>query len=179
MENTLGSPGAREKEEERLAKLYGYNITANYEKAGTFQHVVGMAAHIFKAPIAFVNFVDERSTWITDSWGMQGITELDRGVTLCSHAILRDGVTVFEDAKEEPCLLSNPFVHGDFGLQFYAGAPIRTPEGFNIGIVGIGDTRPRKFSREEEKTLEGLAAIVMEELEERRERLNQDSSRQG
>ena len=45
-------------ERERLEKLYGYNITNNFDKTGPFQHIVGMAAHVFRVPVAVVNFVD-------------------------------------------------------------------------------------------------------------------------
>ncbi|MFD2515944.1 GAF domain-containing protein [Pontibacter locisalis] len=171
MENSLKTPPISEKEERRLRRLVGYKSLDEYERTGTFQHVVSMAAHVFNVPIAFVNFVDREVTRVNSSMGMDGFCELDRGVTLCSQAILRDEVTVFENAKQEPCLFSNPFVHGDFGLQFYAGAPLRTPDGFNIGVVGIGDTKPREFSSEDKTLLEGLAAVVMEELEEKRNKI--------
>lgn len=156
-----------ENEKERLAKLYGYNIIQEYDKRGTFQHVVSMAARIFEVPMAFVSFVDEKKILAEASVGLNGIVEVDREISLCSMAILKDEVTVFENARQEPCLATNPFAHGEFGLQFYAGAPLKTPDGYKIGVVAVADRRPRTFSKEDEQILEGLAAIVMEELEER------------
>ncbi|AKD04219.1 GAF domain-containing protein [Pontibacter korlensis] len=170
MDNTLTSLQDSAKEEERIAKLYGYNITKEYVKSGTFQHVVGMAAHIFNVPIALINFQDKEHALIDSSIGLDGYDIVDRDVTLCSQAILREEVTVFRNAKEEPCLSNNPFVHGDFGLRFYAGAPIRTLEGYCIGVLGIGDTKPRDFTTEDEDVLEGLAAIIVNELEENKRR---------
>lgn len=168
MNNPLKNSPVSGKEELRLQRLIGYKSLQDFEKAGTFQHVVSMAAHVFHVPIAFVNFVESDVAKINSSVGMNGVCELDRNVSLCSHAILRDEVTVFENTKLEPCLLSNPFVHGDFGLLFYAGAPLKTPDGYNIGVFGIGDTKPRDFSPEDKMLLEGLAAVVMEELEQRK-----------
>lgn len=167
MENTIEETLLTHKETERLARLYSYNIISNYEQSGSFKHIASMAAHIFNMPIALVNFVDEK-TVLTEAHVGMDVCELDRAISICSLAILKDEVTVFENAKEEFCLLSNPLVHGNFGLEFYAGAPLKTPDGYNIGAVAIADKKPRSFSKEDEQMLEGLAAIVMEELEERK-----------
>lgn len=167
METILEKPSVPQSENERLAKLYGYKILDNHEKTGTFQHVVSMAARIFHVPVALVSFVDETRATTEANVGMEGISEISREISLCSLAILKNGVTVFENAREELCLLSNPIIYGDFGLQFYAGAPLKTPDGFNIGVIAIADKKPRTFSKDEEKLLEGLASVVMEELEER------------
>ncbi|WP_299762359.1 hypothetical protein [uncultured Pontibacter sp.] len=40
-------------------------------------------------------------------------------VSLCSLAVLRNNVTVFENAAVKPCLLANPVVIGKFDLGFY------------------------------------------------------------
>ena len=54
---------------------------------------------------------------------------------------------------------------GEFGLQFYAGVPLRTPDGYNLGTFCILDREPREFSAEDTRALEDLAAIVMNDLE--------------
>jgi GAF domain-containing protein len=55
---------------------------------------------------------------------------------------------------------------GDFGLQFYAAAPLTTSDGFKIGAVCIVDKVPRVFSESDQEMLQSLAAIVMDEIEE-------------
>lgn len=168
MENTIEKALLTDTEKERLARLYGYNIINNHEQSGTFKHVASMAARIFNVPMACVNFVDGKSVLIEASVGVNNLSEVDREISLCSLAILKDEVTVFENAKEELCLLLNPFVHSELGIQFYAAAPLKTLDGFNIGTVIIAGKEPRVFSKDDEQMLEGLAAIVMEELEERK-----------
>lgn len=167
MENKFKREDLPENEQERLKKLYGYNAIDSYELSGTFQHVASTAARIFNVPIAFVNFVDKDSILIKASVGVDGHSSIAREIGLCSLAVLRDEVTFFKDARTEQCLAANPLVHGDFGLQFYAGAPVKTQDGFNIGVVAIADKQPREFSKEDEQMLESLAALVMDELEER------------
>lgn len=167
MENTFGIPITPANEEERLAKLYGYNVLGDYEEVGIFKHVAAMAAQIFQAPIALVSFVDKEQVFFRGNVGMEGTDEVSRGVSLCSLAILKEGVSIFENTRKEPCLLANPMVAGSFGMQFYAGAPIKTPDGYNIGTVCIVDKIARSFSEHDQRLLEGLALAVMDELEER------------
>lgn len=159
--------GIPENGNERLAKLYGYNIVESHDNKGAFQHVMNMAARIFNVPIALVSFVDEKNVVAHTNIEIDGVGELSRDISLYSMAILKNEVTVFENAREEPCLLTNLMVYGSFGLQFYAGAPLTTPDGFHIGVLAVVDKKPRIFSKDDEALLEGLAAIVMEELEER------------
>jgi GAF domain-containing protein len=172
MENTFGMQIIPPNEEERLAKLHCFNILNDYDETGTFKHIAAMAAHIFKVPIALVSFVDKEQVFFKGNIGMEGTDSVSRGESLCSLAILKEEATVFENAKEEPCLIANPMVAGSFGLQFYAGAPLKTSDGFNIGTVCILDKKPRKLSGTEQYLLENLASAVMDELEEKQLQIN-------
>jgi PAS domain S-box-containing protein len=96
---------------------------------------------------------------------MGKVRTMDRGLSLCSLAVMQEGVTVFENAKEEPCLLANPNVAGGLGLNFYAGAPITTFDGFRIGTLCIIDKTSRVFDENSRKIMESLAKIVMDEIE--------------
>ena len=63
--------------------------------------------------------------------------------------------------------LSNPLVAGELGLQFYAGIPLRTRDGYNLGTLCIIDREPRTLNSQDLRTLQDLAAIVMNDLEQR------------
>lgn len=172
MENTFGIPIIPENDEERLLSLYSYGVVGSYEESGSFKHIASMATHIFKVPIALVSFVEEEKVVFVGNVGMEDTRQVSRGVSLCSLSILREEVTVFENAREEACLLANPLVLGEFGLQFYAAAPLKSHDGYSLGSVCIVDKKPRKFAEAEQELLQGLATAVMEELEERKLRLN-------
>jgi GAF domain-containing protein len=146
--------------------LYSYNILSDcYEKSGTFQHVVAMAAHIFRMPFAFVSFVNEDSVLIKASVGLGDMRKVDRASSLCSLAILQSEVTVLQAAKDDACLSAGRLSQVVPELCFYAGAPLKTPDGYHIGVMGVADKIPRTFLNEDEQLLETLALIVMEELE--------------
>ena len=63
--------------------------------------------------------------------------------------ILQDDAWIVRDAVRDPRTLANPLVAGEFGLQFYAGVPLRTPDGYNLGTFCILDREPREFSAED------------------------------
>jgi GAF domain-containing protein len=165
MDNTFGTPLIPHDESQRLAKLQSLHVLDTYEENGTFKHIAAIASRMFNVPIALVNFVDKDYVVTKARVGLDGETQVSRGVSLCSLAILRTDVTVFENAREEPCLLANPMVTGSFGLQFYAAAPLTTSDGYNIGAICIVDKEPREFPASDQKMLESLANIVMGEIE--------------
>ena len=37
----------------------------------------------------------------------------------------------------------SPLVEGELGIRFYAGMPLATPDGFNLGALCVLDRRPR------------------------------------
>ncbi|RDV11457.1 GAF domain-containing protein [Pontibacter diazotrophicus] len=167
MENSLGKPIIPQNEEQRLAKLRSLNILDTYEENGTFKHIAAVASRMFGVPIALVNFVVKDYVVTKAGVGMGSTKEVRRDVSLCSLAVLRSDVTVFENTLNEPCLLANPLVTGDFGLRFYAAAPLTTTDGYNIGAVCIVDKKPREFSASDQKMLETLASAVMDEIEKK------------
>ncbi|WP_442589035.1 GAF domain-containing protein [Pedobacter sp. AW31-3R] len=166
MENTFGKNIIPQNEEERLENLKKYKILYTQSDPILDQLAAG-AATSFGAPLAMINFVDKDNVWMKANNDDDIDGGAERGSSLCSLAILKDRVTVFEDFLTDPLLLSNPLFAGEHGFRFYAAAPIKTSEGFNIGVVCILDTKPRKFTDGEQKQLECIAETVRIEIEKR------------
>lgn len=135
---------------------------------GAFDRVTAIAARVFSVPVALVTIVDHDRIWFTSHHGLE-IDHIDRHPGLCASAILDDVPWVVEDARFDPRTLANPLVADDFGLQFYAGVPLRTRDGHNLGTLCVLDFEPRLATEEELATLGDLAAIVMSEMELRLE----------
>ncbi|CUS11834.1 unnamed protein product [Tuber aestivum] len=76
-----------------------------------------------------------------------------------------------EDLAADPLYQEIDFVKESPYMRFYAGAPIRTSKGLNIGTLCLLDSRPRKLCEDEKETLVMMADVVMSHLETiRRER---------
>jgi GAF domain-containing protein len=74
-------------------------------------------------------------------------------------------VYVIGDACKDPRSLANPLVAGEFGLRFYAAAPLQTEDQCNLGTLCIIDKTPRSLTEKEQKILKELADVVMDEME--------------
>lgn len=171
IENTFGINIVPENEAGRLDALKRYRITDTPSEE-SFDGIARLAAQIFNTPVSLLSLVDAESVFFKANVGMGKATRANRGKSLCALAVLDEKVTVFEDALKEPCLIANPNVTGDFGLRFYAGAPLITHDGFLIGTLCIIDQKSRLFSDAERLILEGLAKTAMDHIELRRSSLD-------
>ncbi len=150
-------------EEHRLRALHEYAILDTPPEVA-FERITRLAAQLFHVPMALVSLVDRDRQWFKSCYGLD-VRQTDREVSFCAHAILADEVMVVPDATLDARFDANPLVTGEFGLRFYAGAPLRAPDGFNLGSLCIIDTQPREFSHEQCAALSDLAAMVVDEME--------------
>jgi signal transduction histidine kinase/ActR/RegA family two-component response regulator len=73
---------------------------------------------------------------------------------------------VILDTLQDWRFANNPHVLGAPHLRFYAGAPLRTQDGYNVGSLAIIDDAPREeFIPRHRHTLKEFAAIAMREME--------------
>jgi eukaryotic-like serine/threonine-protein kinase len=149
----------------RLEAVHRYQIL-DTPQDGAFDRITALAARLFSVPIAIVSVVDHDRIWFKSHHGVD-VGHVDREPGLCASAILQDEPWIIQDARTDSRALSNPLVAGELGLQFYAGIPLRTRDGYNLGTLCIIDRQPRTLSHQELRTLEDLAAIVMNDLEQR------------
>ena len=125
-----------------------------------------------------MSVVDTDRIWFKSHHGLEA-TEIGRDPGLCASAITGMEPWIINDAVADPRTLANPLVAGDFGLRFYAGAPLTTHDGYNLGTLCVIDHEPREVSDAEKALLSELAGVVMDELELRRSaRLAVDAAEQ-
>ena len=150
-------------EEKRLEALKRYNIL-DTPPDGSFDRITKLASTIFEVPIAIISLVDTERIWFKSAHGLT-INQIGRDPGLCASAILSGDVYVISDADKDPRSLANPLVAGEFGLRFYAAAPLQTEDQFNLGTLCIIDKTPRNLTEKEQKILKELADVVMDEME--------------
>jgi GAF domain-containing protein len=160
-----GSGQGGEDEEARMEAVRRYGIL-DTPADGAFDRITALAARLFSVPIAIVSIVDHDRIWFKSHHGTD-VDQIGRDPGLCASAILQDDPWIITNAPADPRTLTNPLVAGEFGLQFYAGVPLRTPDGYNLGTMCVLDREARTFSAEDVRSLEDLAAIVMNDLEMR------------
>ena len=127
-----------------------------------------LAAHVFGVPISLVTFVDSERIWFKSHFGLEE-QEVPLEPGFCASAILTDDLYLVEDASVDVKSKDNSLVTGKEGLRFYAGMPLKTKEGFNLGTFCIMDRKPRVFSEAEKEILVNISELVLNHLELRQE----------
>jgi len=150
-------------ERERLAAVQRYDVL-DTPPDGAFDRITTLAARLLKVPVAIVSIVDADRIWFKSHHGLD-VDQVDREPGLCASAILQDGPWLVNDAQVDPRTLANPLVAGEMGVGFYAGVPLTTHDGYNLGTLCVLDLQPRELTDEQVATLSDLAALVMDELE--------------
>jgi GAF domain-containing protein len=131
-------------EQERLAALASYAILDTGAES-EFDDLVAIASHVCDAPFATVTLIDEDRQWHKARIGVP-VQETPRDVALCAHTILGDETVVVRDLREDDRFCDNPFVMGEPGVRFYAGAPLLTRDGYVLGTLCVMDTSVRSDS---------------------------------
>ena len=122
-----------QKEEKRLQELYQYQILDTQEEKD-FDDIVKLASQICGTPIALISLIDERRQWFKARKGVE-IQETPRNIAFCTHAIKYENGMVINDASKDDRFSSIPFVMNAPNFKFYAGVPLKSGLGYNIGTL--------------------------------------------
>lgn len=165
--SAVGQDIIPDNEPARIAAVKRYDIL-DTPADGEFDRITAIAARRFNVPIAIISIVDEDRIWFKSHHGVD-VREIGRDPGLCASAILKTSPYILTNAKTDARALANPLVAGEFGLRFYAGVPLRTRDGHNLGTLCVIDKKPRTITQDEIDELRDLASIVMDQLEYRLE----------
>ncbi|OJJ17439.1 hypothetical protein BKI52_26570 [marine bacterium AO1-C] len=150
-------------ESERLQALYRYQIMdTEFEKE--FDDLIQLASHICDAPISLMSLVAEDRQWFKAKVGMD-VRETPREVAFCAHAIHKNDLFVVKDAALDERFHDNPLVTGDDKVRFYAGIPLTTPDGFNLGTLCVMDKKPRELNEQQKNAIKTIGAQVIAQME--------------
>jgi two-component sensor histidine kinase len=147
----------------RMAAVRRYDVL-DTPPDGAFDRITALAARRFGVPISIISIVDEDRIWFKSHHGVE-VEEIDRSPGLCASAILGNEPYLLPNASTDPRSLANPLVAGAFGLHFYAGVPLTTSDGYNLGTLCVIDKEPRPIDQSQVDDLKDLAAVVMDHME--------------
>jgi len=132
-----------------------------------FDRITRLASQMLGLPVALISLVDEDRQCSLSRVGVD-VCQTGREVAFCAHAICGDEVFVVTDTLNDERFRSNPLVTGPPHIRFYAGAPLHTGQGHNIGTLCVIGTEPRGLSEQEAGLLRELASLAMHQIEMRR-----------
>ena len=155
-------------EELRLLNLKSFDVLGT-EAESDFNDLAELTSQFFNCPVALVTLIDSTQQWFKGKTGTVHKSN-QRDLSFCSHTILKNEVMVVEDAAKDDRFWDNPAVT-ELNIRFYAGTPIVSPSGYNVGTICMFDTVAKTFSETQKKALQLLAKQAAKLLELRKKNL--------
>ncbi len=131
---------------------------------GAFDRITALAARVLTTPIAVVSITDADGVWFRSHYGAD-LEQIEREGGLYASAVLNGKPWIVDGGRVDARALSDSHVAKEFGLQFYAGVPLTSHDGYTLGTLCVLDFEPRTIGEHEIMTLIDLGAMVMGELE--------------
>jgi diguanylate cyclase (GGDEF)-like protein len=150
-------------EAQRLAALRRYDILDSPAEE-SFDRITRLVRSILQVPMAVVSLVDRDRQWFKSRQGMAA-EQTARSISFCNHTIRGAIPLVVPDALADPRFAASPLVRGEPHIRFYAGMPLRTHDGYNLGALCAMDTRPRSPTPEQLEMLADLGRLTVDALE--------------
>lgn len=147
----------------RLAALHRLAVLDTGPEA-QFDRIVQLVRTVFDVPIAAVSLIDRRRQWFKAQRGL-AISECDRKSAFCHHTIQQPGPLVVADAVSDGRFCESTLVTGAPHIRAYAGVPLTTADGYNVGALCAIDTNPRTFTEAQIAMLADFAGLVADQLE--------------
>ncbi len=150
-------------ENERLAELLRYEVLDSPAEKD-FNSIVELASHVCETEISLVSLIDEKRQWFKASKGLD-TQETHRDLAFCAHAIHGDDIFEIADASQDERFHDNPLVESTPNIRFYAGQPIKSSGGKNLGTLCVISTSPRMLTEFQRYVLKVLGRQVEQLLE--------------
>jgi len=126
--------------------------------------IVRLAAQLCDTPIAFICLVGPDRLWLKSRVGLDA-SELAVGCLPCETTIQGDTMYEVPDARLDQDFAPDGILLDSRSYRFYAGAPLSTPAGVNIGTLAVVDRHPRRLTDAQSNALSILSRQVITRLE--------------
>lgn len=128
-----------------------------------FDRIVTMARQLYSTESAVFAVTDRDRDWHKSRSGNTR-ESAPRSSSFCSVTIRGAGSLVIGDASKDDRFSALPGVLGNPNVRFYAGFPVRSPNGQQIGALCVYDPTPRDAAEVDDSMLEQLAHLLEAEL---------------
>lgn len=126
--------------------------------------IAQLAANICGTPIALITLLDEDTQYFKIAIGTKE-SKTTRDDAFCNYVINQDKVMVIPDTAYDSRFASNPLRKSEINVQFYAGAPLITQDGFKLGSLCVIGHEPGNLSEQQIMMLATLSKQVIHILE--------------
>lgn len=167
------SPLVQDDDDERVRILKLYNIHGTQVEE-EYDSIAKLANSICGTQVSLISFIDSKKQWFKAHLGTD-LKENTRELALCSHAINnKNNTTYIPNLSRDIRFKHHPMVTGPANLQFYAGVPIMSPEGYALGTICVMDTKSKNLDSMQLEALVVLRDLVAKLLAIRRRDIHQE-----
>lgn len=128
--------------------------------------ILKLATDILETPIGLISLVDQNRQWFLSSRGLEA-RETPREMAFCAHAITGDDPLIVPDASKDERFSTNPLVVEGPSIRFYAGVPLRSSDGYNLGTLCVIDTEAHHPTARQLEQLRLIAKLAMHAIDMR------------
>ena len=129
-----------------------------------FPMLARLAARVCGAPVALLCAGEGAEPWFEAAHGLDpGACARGDLAAFVAHAMRSpDRLTVVPDVLADARLRGNPLVAGSLRVRFFAGKPLRGPDGRPAGVLCVIDRAPRPLTLAQRGSLIELAGLAEE-----------------
>ncbi len=150
-------------EELRMQELNNYYVL-DTPPDFNLDSLTKIASRICHTPIALISLIDENRQWFKSKVGL-AVDETPREISFCTHAIQQDDVFIVSNPTEDPRFKDNPLVTGEPYIRYYAGMPLKSHNGYNVGTICVIDQKPNYLDDDKIELLRTLSKQVVNYFE--------------
>lgn len=155
--NVLSEPQAN------VLNLAGIYDDLHLNEERHFDSFTKLAASICSAPVSILCLLEQQSISLKSAIGISR-QAIQQAYKSFSPAILKKDIFIIEDTSKQQ-LFSHPLHLADMNIRFYAGIPLVSASGRQLGVLCVMDESPRHLSLGQQQSLELLAQQVVMQLE--------------
>lgn len=111
----------------------------------SFDRVTRLLSHLTEAPLAAFSLVGLERQYVPSAFGVEPEEADTVGDEFSRACIEADDLLVISDARSDFRFADSDMVTGAPFLRFYAGLPVRAPNGLTVGTLFVVDTKPREL----------------------------------
>ena len=158
----MQAPAIPDDEGTRVDTLYDLRILYT-EPEERFDRLTRLAKRLLQVPISLISLVDENREWIKSGEGINN-SQVARDISFSAHAILGPDILLIPDATLDERFHDNPLVVDEPHIRFYAGCPLKAPNGSKLGTLCLIDCKPREFSEDDKALLRELTRMAEQDI---------------
>lgn len=128
-----------------------------------YDRVVRLTQAVFGVPIAALNLLGAKTQYTVAAVGIPQ-QEIPVERSICRFAVQGDEILEIPDLREDERSRDLDIVVEPPRVRYYAGVPLKSTSGQNVGVLCILDVTPRQLGATQREMLADLGAVVEREL---------------